>query len=65
MQLLSQDYKFVKFSFNQLFSTLYNLTWLFMIMKKIPFFGFGDKFGNQEKETSVNLTKEVFFRDKN
>ena len=36
MQLLSQIYKFVQFSFNQLFSTLYNVTWLFMILKKFP-----------------------------
>ena len=36
LQLLSQGYKFVKFSFNQLFSTLYKVTWLFLILKKFP-----------------------------
>ena len=34
-------------------------------IEKIPFFGFGDKFGNREKETIVNITKKVFFRDNN
>ena len=36
MQFISQIYKFIKFSCNQLFSTLYNVTWPFMILKNIP-----------------------------
>ena len=40
-------------------------TWQdFYDIENISFFGFDYKFGNQEKETIVNITKEVFFRDK-